>query len=134
LKVTWDVPNIFEYFGLTHRELKALRDLYFGTHQEPTQEQKIELGRNFDRLLNEDREAFTIQVSEELSEHCADIKANKCAKVNEVMNLACLVERGKQSDFEQGVFESAKFFDNNFAFDFNGPWAPHNFVNIEFKI
>jgi hypothetical protein len=134
LKVTLDVPNIFEYFVMTHPELRDLRDLYFGTHREPTQEQKIELGRVFDRLLNEDREAFTAQVSGVLSKYCSEIKVSKCAKVNDVMNLACLVERGKVADFEQGVFEAAKLFDNNFAFDFNGPWAPHNFVNVELKI
>jgi len=134
LKVTWDVPNIFEYFVITHPELKALRDRFFGTHREPTQEQKIELGRTFDRLLNEDREAFTSQVSDVLSDYCSETKAGNCAKVNDVMNLACLVKRRELSRFEQGVFEAAEQFDNNFAFDFNGPWAPHNFVNINVKI
>jgi hypothetical protein len=134
LKVTWDVPNIFEYFVITHPELKALRDRFFGTHREPTQEQKIELGRTFESLLNEDREAFTSQVSGVLSDYCSESKAGNCTKVNDVMNLACLVERRELSRFEQGVFEAAEQFDDNFAFDFNGPWAPHNFVNINLKI
>ncbi len=134
LKVTWDVPNIFDYFVITHPELKAMRDRFFGSNREPTQEQKIELGRIFDRILNEDREAFTAQVSEVLSDYCSETKAGNCAKVNDVMNLACLVERSELSRFEQGVFEAAEQFDNNFAFDFNGPWAPHNFVNINLKI
>ena len=46
------------------------------------------------------------------------------------MHLACLVERGAQKAFEDGVFEAANRFDNNFSFDFNGPWAPHHFVNV----
>jgi len=134
LRVTCDVPNIFEYFVMTHSELKSLRDRFFGTHREPTQEQKIELGRTFDRLLNEDREAFTEQVTEILSRYCSEIKENRCAKESEIMNLACLVGRQRLVEFEQGVLEAANLFDNNFAFDFNGPWAPHNFVDIDLKI
>ncbi len=37
-------------------------------------------------------------------------------------------------DFEAGVIEAARSFDNHFAFDFNGPWPPHNFVEIELRM
>jgi hypothetical protein len=50
------------------------------------------------------------------------------------MNLACLVERPAMPQFENRVFEAAQQFDNNFAFDYNGPWAPHNFVEIDLKL
>ena len=46
LRVTWDVPNIFEYFVNTHPELRMARDRFFGAQGEPTQEQKIEAGKN----------------------------------------------------------------------------------------
>ena len=134
VRVTWDVPNIFEYFVITHPELKALRDRYFGTNHEPTQEQKIELGRTFDHLLKEDRETYTEQVSEILAKYCFEIKENKCARESEVMNLAGLVDRQGLGRFEEGIFEAANLFDNSFTFDFNGPWAPHNFVDISLNI
>jgi hypothetical protein len=52
------------------------------------------------------------------------------------MSLACLVGRGAgaQAAFEAGVFAAAKLFDNNFAFDYNGPWAPHNFVELDLQL
>jgi hypothetical protein len=50
------------------------------------------------------------------------------------MNLACLVERAAMPQFESRVFEAARQFDNNFAFDYNGPWAPHNFVEINLDL
>lgn len=134
LKVTWDVPNIFDYFVMTHAELKELRDRFFGARHNPTQEQKIEIGRTFERLLNEDREAYTRQVSELLSGYCVEVREGKCSNENEVMNLACLVGRDDMKRFEEGIFEAANQFDNNFAFDYNGPWAPHNFISMELKI
>jgi hypothetical protein len=133
VRVTWDVPNIFEYFVQTHPDLRVARDQFLGTHREPTQEEKIEVGRMFDRLLNEDREAHAQKVEEVLAPLCSEIKHNPSRNEREVMNLACLIERDAQKRFEEGIFEAAKGFDDSFALDFNGPWAPHNFVEIELE-
>jgi len=130
LRVNWDVPNIFEYFVNTHDELRVARDRVLGADRPPTQEEKIELGRTFDRLLSEDRQNHTEQVEEILSRVCSETKACNCRAEQEVMNLACLVARGKQQSFAEAVFQAAQMFDNNFGFDYNGPWAPHNFVNM----
>jgi len=130
LRVTWDVPNIFEYFVNRHPELAQLRDTVLGKQRGPSQEDKIELGRLFDRLLAQDRERHTEAVTDVLAPHCADIKENQPREEREVMHLACLVERNARKGFEDGVFEAAKLFDNSFAFDFNGPWAPHHFVSV----
>ena len=130
LRVTWDVPNIFDYIVNTHPELRAARDYFFRGNREPSHEEKIELGRMFERILNEDRDVHTARVEEVLSPHCHEIKRNRCRNEREVMNLACLVGREAQAQFEEAVFEAANLFDNNFTFDYNGPWAPHNFVEI----
>ncbi|MBI3108494.1 MAG: GvpL/GvpF family gas vesicle protein [Candidatus Rokubacteria bacterium] len=130
LRVTWDVPNIFEYFVQTHPELRVARDRFFGGHREPTQDDKIELGRLFDRLLTEDREAHTERVVEMLTPSCVEIKPNKPRTEREVVNVACLIGRDGREPFEAAVFEAAKLFDNHYAFDYNGPWAPHNFVDL----
>ena len=134
LRVSWDVPNIFEYFVNTHEELRATRDRLLRPQRNPSQEDKIELGRLFDRVLNEDRETYTEKVEEILSLYCQEIKRNNCRHEGEVMSLACLVQRQAQDRFEEGVFEAAKLFDNNFAFDYNGPWAPHNFVELDLEL
>jgi hypothetical protein len=72
-------------------------------------------------------------VSEVLSACCSEIKRNKCGDEREIMNLACLVDRNAVEKLEDGVFKAASLFDDNFAFDYNGPWAPHNFVDLEVK-
>jgi hypothetical protein len=133
LRVSWDVPNIFEYFVQTHPELRAGRDRLLGSHGVPTQEDKIELGKLFEHILNEDRQSHTEKVEEILIPGCFETKRNEPKNEAEVMNLSCLVGREGQTEFETAIFESARLFDNNFAFDFNGPWAPHNFVDIELK-
>jgi cytidylate kinase len=130
LRVTWDVPNIFEYFVNKHPELRAARDRLVGGHGEPSHDEKLEIGRMFDHLLAEDRETCTETVEGLLAAVCAEVKVNKCRSEQEVMNLACLVAREAQENFGAAVFEAARVFDNSFAFDYNGPWAPYNFVEI----
>jgi hypothetical protein len=134
LRVAWNVPNIFEYFIHVHPELRSARDRFFGGRREPSQEDKIELGRMFDHLHKEDREQHTAKVEDALSGRCSEITRNRCRDEREVMHLACLVDREAQQEFEKGIFEAARLFDDSFSFDFSGPWPPHNFVNIDLKL
>jgi hypothetical protein len=30
--------------------------------------------------------------------------------------------------------QAAQPFDDSYAMDFNGPWAPHNFVELDIKL
>jgi hypothetical protein len=133
LRVTWDVPNIFEYFVNTHAELRLVRDHIVGARGEPSQEERIELGRMFERLLTEDRENYVGKVERVLKSECFEVKSNSCRNEREVMVLACLVGRDAQKQFDAAVFDAAELFDNHFAFDYNGPWAPHNFVDIDLE-
>ena len=134
LRVVWDVPNIFEYFITLRSELRGLRDQVFWGGREPSQDDKIELGRMFDRILNEERSLNMERVTNVLRSYCSEIKENKLRDERDVMNLACLVDRDGQKRFEEGVFAAAGQFDNHFAFDFTGPWPPHNFVEIQLQM
>lgn len=134
LKVRWDVANIFEYFVNTHPSLQALRDAVFAGDRDASQDDKLELGRRFDQLLSADREQFSTQVENVLEDYCSEICRTKLRGETEVMNLACLVDKDAQDEFEKGVFKAAEAFDNNYAFDFNGPWAPYNFVDVRISL
>lgn len=131
LRVSWDVPNIFEYMISVHSELMEARDSLINAQRNLTQEEKIQVGRLFEELLNTDREAHTRRVERALKPACSEIKRNKCREEREVMNLACLVSRTALPAFENAVLKAAGLFDDNFAFDYNGPWAPHNFAEVE---
>jgi len=131
LRVAWDIPNIFEYMISVHPVLTEAREQLLNTEYGPTHEEKIRVGQLFEELLNADRERHTKQVERTLRTACSEIKRNKCRDEREVMNLACLVARGSIPTFENAVLKAAGLFDDNFAFDYSGPWAPHNFSELE---
>jgi len=129
LRVAWNAPNIFEY--LVGAPLRAARDRLLAAGGEATRNEKIELGRAFERRLNQQREEHKRKVGRALRSVAAEFKANPCRSEPEVMNVACLVRREAQEQFSTAVETAAKLFDENFTFDYNGPWAPYNFVELE---
>lgn len=134
VRVSLDVPNVFEYFVSNQKELKETRDRVFDSKHEPTQDEKIELGQLFEKILNEERDKSTKTVEKSLSHHCVELKRNKCRNENEVMRLSCLVEKDRREEFESAIEEAAKLFGNEFIFEFNGPFPPYNFINAHLRV
>lgn len=133
LRVIWDVPNLFEYFVTTHSELRTARDA-LSDPQNARRDEMIELGRLFAELLNEEREQHFERIAQVLSAHGVISKRNPVRSEREVLNLACLIPSNAQDEFERVVTAAAAAFDNHFTFDFNGPWAPHNFVELNLRL
>jgi hypothetical protein len=131
LRVSWDVSNIYEYFVGMHPLLREARDRLLKQGDNANRDERIEVGRMFDHLVTEAREQYTEQVMDVMRGFCEEVVASPVKKDREVMNLACLIERDAQREFERGVFDASKLFNNDYLFDYNGPWAPHNFVELD---
>ena len=134
LKVYWETANIFDYFVATHQELETLRNRLFRAGAHPSVDQKLELGRLFESLITESRARHTRRVTEALAGCSAEICAVDPGEERMIMKLACLVERGRQAEWEAGVHQAARLFDDNYRFDYNGPWPPYNFVHVDLKV
>ena len=68
-----------------------------------------------------------------LSDYCYEMKPTRFRNEREVLNLACLIGRNGEAKFEEGVIKAAGLFDDNYSFDYKGPWAPHNFVELDLE-
>lgn len=131
LRVTWEVNNIFEYMVNRHPLLKSMRDELFAADRSPIPEKKISLGNAFEKILDTERNSAQRAVQSLLKGICFETMPLKVRSEYEVMNLACLVE--DLSEFERGIEEVVAFFEDPFLFDYNGPWAPHNFVDLKIE-
>jgi hypothetical protein len=133
LRVFWDVPNTFEYALRVHPELRCLRDQLFSGGRQPSYDQKIALGQTFERIRDEDRKMSTERVLAVLDACCVDIKELTLGNERDVMNLAGLIRRDAQPEFDRSVLEAAKLFDDNWCFKVNGPWPPYDFVEVDMQ-
>jgi hypothetical protein len=134
LKVSWNAPNIFEHFINVSAELRESRDKLFRPGCEPSVEEKINLGRLFERMLSRERAHHTRSVTAALRDGCFEIKENKLREEREVMNLVCLVAKTAQAEFEDAVLKAAGQFDDSYTFDISGPFPPHNFVDLDLSL
>ncbi|MCX6141783.1 MAG: GvpL/GvpF family gas vesicle protein [Ignavibacteriales bacterium] len=134
LRVSWDVDSVFEYFLSNDRELERLRDRIFGKNMQPTYEEKLELGMLFARKVDEERKQHTDRIVAAL-EHCiVDVRINEPTDEKMVLNGAFLIERHCEKEYAEGVYRVAKLFDGHYSLDYNGPWAPYNFVELALKV
>ncbi len=133
LRVQWDVDNIFEYFLGSDPELATLRDEIFGRSQAPVAAEKIELGRQFEERLNQEREEQTDRVVESFRPYFSELKVNPPKSEKMVMDLAFLVERERLRVFEEQVYQVAGMFPAQYVFDYGGPWAPFNFADLDLR-
>ncbi|MFW6114259.1 MAG: GvpL/GvpF family gas vesicle protein [bacterium] len=134
LNVYWDTPNIFEYFVATHEELARLRDRIFRPGRTPTFDEKVQMGRLFETLLQESRRRHTKQVTRALSPYCADIRGIDAGGEKMIMKLACLVNTNRQREWQERIETLACHFDNHYCFKCTGPWAPYNFVDVDLSL
>jgi hypothetical protein len=133
LRVVWDVENIFEYLVGRDPELAAYRDRLFGRSSAPSQGERIELGRMFEERRGRERDEHTERVVEILSSCAAEVKVNPPKSEKVVMELAFLVDREEVKAFEERVCEAAAAFPAEYTFDYSGPWAPFNFVELDLE-
>ena len=134
IKVLWDVDNIFQHFVKNHRDLAQFRDHIFGRSSPPSQAEKIELGRLFDRKVSAEREQHAKTVFDVMGGVAAESRQLPPVDEKMVLNAAFLIERQKEQAFEEAVHLAARQFDSNFTFDYNGPWAPYNFVELVLEL
>ena len=134
LKVYWDLPNVFEYFVATCQELEALRNRLFRPGRSPTVEEKIELGELFVSLLQQARDRHTQRVKEALAACCVEVRGIDPGEERMILKLACLVEKDRQAQWEAGVRQAALLFDDHYRFDYNGPWPPYNFADVDLNL
>ncbi|MBI2565817.1 MAG: GvpL/GvpF family gas vesicle protein [Candidatus Schekmanbacteria bacterium] len=130
LKVSWDVPNIYEFFVFRNPELAELRDRLQNKWGPSSRDERIALGRTFESLLHDARERHRANVEAILENVALEIHEGPVKREEQVMNLTCLVERARATEFEQAVFAAAALFDDNYAFDYSGPFPPFHFVRV----
>lgn len=128
LKVTWNVPNIFEYILAARPDLRALRDQVFAPGADPGPDARMEVGRQFDRALGDHRRRAVDLVREVLAAACSEIREEPPKAETEVMTLACLVRTDAAAAFEAAVPAAAARFGEEYVFALSGPWPPHSFV------
>lgn len=128
LKVVWkDMDAIFDEISSANKLIKKLKSNITDLDQNI----KIEAGREVQKDLAKKKQDEKEIIARRLKRISVDVKENNIAGDSMLLNLACLIDRTHEKEFDNTINDLAAEYENRFFFKYVGPIPPFNFVNIE---
>jgi Gas vesicle synthesis protein GvpL/GvpF len=134
LKVNWDRDQIVEELTRTDEEIRQFHQEITRKHLQSTYLARMQLGRMIDKALVERSSQYVREIYEALRSVCVASRDNQPIGDKMIMNAAFLVERHRETEFDQIVNKIARKYGKRLKFKYTGPWPPYNFVNIRLKL
>jgi hypothetical protein len=132
VKLSWSVPNIFDFMVRQDRALRDLRDRVFRDRQ-PSMNEKLQVGSAFEATMTRERERLGRALLGALSAVTCDVVTTPPREEKTVTHAALLVARTRTADFEQLIETAARLFDANYTLQYSGPWPPYSFVRLRLQ-
>jgi hypothetical protein len=134
LKVNWDRDQIIEDIKNDDEEIRQFHQEIIRKHLQSTYLARMQLGRMIDKALAERSIGYVREIYEALRGVCVASRDNQPIGDKMIMNAAFLVERQRETQFDNAVNKIARKYGQRLKFKFTGPWPPYNFVNIRLKL
>ena len=98
-----------------------------------THEQKIELGKMVKSALDEKGDKCAAEILKVLQGEAGDFRSHLLMNDSMIMNVAFLMDRGKEREFDQKVKELNEKYEERINFRCVAPLPPYSFSTIEVK-
>jgi len=125
LRIAWKPDEVFQHLLQHYPALKQLRDSV-----PRSREGAIEVGKRVADAMETHRRWQEQMIREMFGDRVVEYCFNAPKNDAQLINAACLIERGCRADFESAVEQLAGTLDDTYSIEFNGPWAPHNFIRL----
>ncbi len=129
LRLKWQGVDVFTAMVAANAGLRDRRDSCFRGGP-ASQNDLLDLGQEFERALDSDRDTKQHTVKSVLDPICAQIKSLSPADETVIANMACLVSRSKLTAFDSAVEKLGEIFDDTHLLEIDGPLPPFNFVDV----
>jgi len=129
---TWDLKKVLEEIG-NEAEIKQLKHSMAGKSASEILEMQINAGKLVKESLDRRREDYRSQTIQSLEEIALDMQPNALVADAMVMNVAFLIQREKQADFDSQVRRVDEGFNDQINFRVIGPLPPYSFSTVEIK-
>ncbi len=129
---TWNLEKVLEEIG-REEEFRRLKRSIAGKPVSEILEIQINAGKLVKEYLDRRRERYYRQTIRPLAEVALDMQPNVLLTDEMVMNVAFLLRREKQKDFERRVMQINEAFVDRLSFRVIGPLPPYSFSTVEIK-
>ncbi len=126
---TWDTARVLQEIGQETEVLQAKERMVHGGP--PTVAQQVRLGQMVKASMDRRRSVYRGQMGSFLGPVAMDMLENVLISDEMVMNIAFLVERSRQLEFDAAVQRLDSLFRNEINFRVVGPLPPYSFSTVE---
>ena len=126
---TWDTGQVLQEIG-SEEEVARAREAIARKGQ-PTVEDRIWLGQMVKSYMDKRREGHRERMVGFLKPLSVDVAVNALVSDELVMNVAFLVDRDRQREFDEGVQRLDELFQNEINFRVIGPLPAYSFSTVE---
>ena len=134
LKVNWDRESVIEELKREDDEIRHFHQEITRKHLQSTYFARMQLGRMIEKSLSERSARYVREIYETLRGCCVASRDNKPIGDKMIMNAAFLIEKQRETEFDEAVNRIARKYGDRLNFKYTGPWPPYNFVNIRLKL
>jgi Mg2+ and Co2+ transporter CorA len=134
LKVLWDREKVIQTIETENDEIRRLKDEINRNAQNSTYFARMQLGRLVEAALEDAGNRYVRDIHEALKPAAVASRSNKPIGDRMILNAAFLVERDRETAFDEAVKQVSRDYEDLLTFKYTGPWPPYNFVNIKLKL
>jgi hypothetical protein len=80
------------------------------------------------------REKYEESIYNHLKQLSVDSKLKENVSIKTVLIAYFLVKKSKEADFDKAVETLSNLYQNKLIFNYTGPWAAYNFVDLNINI
>jgi len=130
LKAIFKEEVIYKEILEKYEDIKKLKEAIAPKSPELTYYQRMQVGRMVEAALQKEKESYKEDILNTLSPLALEVKTNNTYGERMIINVAFLVEKQKEADFDQKVQELAEKYGDKMKFKYVGTLPPFNFINL----
>jgi hypothetical protein len=134
LKVVWDRDKVVAELESSNEGIRGLKEEIASSAKGSTYFARMQLGRLVEAALEERSNQILSDIYGTLRPLSVATRSNKVIGENMILNVAFLVERSREEEFDEAVRALSRSHSELLVFKYTGPWPPYNFVNIKLKL
>jgi hypothetical protein len=127
---TWDLKRVLADIGKEY-EIVRLKKAMANRPSGEVLEQQIRAGRIVKESLDRRRIKYQERMLQSLQAMALDLQPNALVVDEMVMNVAFLIAREREEEFDERVRELDRLFDDRISFRVIGPLPPYSFSTVE---
>lgn len=130
LRVMWNQEVLFEEIVDEYEEIRHLRDAIAGLSEEQSYYERIQLGELTSGAVAQKTESEREAILHPLREIAVDDHLNPGTSETLLFNASFLVDRDRESEFDEAVQEIGRTREGRMTFRYLGPLPPASFVSV----